>query len=54
MHRIKILKFVSYFNHKAVNLMIEGNTSKNLVQVSDYVNISKKITNAKRNYVAEF
>lgn len=54
MHRIKILKFVSYFNHKAVNLMIEGNTSENLVQVSDYVNISKKISNAKRSYVADF
>ena len=52
-HRIQILKFISYFNHKASELMIEGNRTDNLLQISGYKNIEQKTANAKRDYAAE-
>ena len=37
LHKGKLLKFISYFNQKASNLILEGNKRENLIHINNYV-----------------
>ncbi len=52
LHRAKLLKFISYFNHKASHLIAEADLPENRIQIPNY-SPPNSLQQAKRDYAAE-